>query len=273
MVLLAHPAGHSISPAMHAAAFAALGLEHRYRAVDVAPARLAEAVARLREPCMLGANVTIPHKEAVLALMDSLTPAARAIGAVNTVVPVGRALEGDNTDAEGFLAALTERGIDPVGADCVVLGAGGAARAVVWALAGVGARVQIHNRNEARARALQDAMVPFGCVSLLESGQREHAVRGCALLVNTTSVGMQGATAGSPLPEGWLPERGAVVDLVYRPPQTLLLQRARAAGLETQNGLPMLVHQGAASFRRWLELDPPVGVMRAAAEEALRPSP
>lgn len=255
---------------MHEAAFAALGLDHHYRALDVNPSELPAAVAALRLPDVLGANVTIPHKVRVHDLVDARTPAAEAIGAVNTVVRTGAGLEGDNTDAEGFLAAAAELGLEPEGATCVVLGGGGAARAVVWGLASAGARVRVHNRNRARAADLQRSMAAHGRVELVAEGGLETAVATADLLVNATSVGMHGADAGSPLPEAWLPTAGAVIDLVYRPAETLLLRRAGAAGLRVQNGLPMLVHQGAASARRWLGVDPPLAVMRAAAEAALR---
>lgn len=265
--LLAHPAGHSLSPSMHAAAFAAAGIDASYEAWDVAPEALGGAFARLREPDVLGANVTIPHKEAALALVDRATEAAAAIGAVNTVVPKGGALEGDNTDAEGFLAALAELGVDPHGAGVVVLGAGGAARAVVYALARRGARVRLVNRTPERADRLARAMGRFGDVATLPDEQRDSAVRGCDLLVNTTSVGMHGAAEGlSPLPDGVLPRAGAVLDLVYRPAETVLLADARRAGLAVQNGLPMLVHQGAASFERWTGVRPAVEAMRRAAQ-------
>ncbi len=258
---------------MHEAAFVALGLGHRYHALNVPPSELPEAIEALRRPDVLGANVTIPHKETVPALLDRLTPAARAIGAVNTIVPTLQGLEGDNTDAEGFLAAMAELGVAPEGASSVVLGAGGAARAVVWALCCAGADVHIHNRSAARAAALADAMSEHGRVQVVDKSELEDRVRSADLVVNTTSVGMVGTAEGSsPLPEGWLPQHGAVIDLVYRPAETLLLRRAREAGGLVQNGLPMLVLQGAASFQRWLGRPAPVDVMRAAAVAALRGS-
>ncbi len=252
---------------MHDAAFAALGIDARYLAWDVPPAELAAAVAALRAPDVLGANVTIPHKRAALRLMDRLTDVARAVGAVNTVVPTRAGLEGDNTDVAGFLAALAELGPSPRGSTAVVLGAGGAARAVVVALSRAGARVRLYNRTVERAAAVVRA-VGSG-IELLAPGELAAAVGAADLVVNATSVGMAGAAPGSPLPKGVLPRAGAVVDLVYRPTETPLLRDARAAGIAVQNGLPMLVQQGAASFERWTGRAGPVAVMRAAAERAL----
>lgn len=276
-LLLAWPAGHSLSPAMHDAAFRELGIAARYEAREVPPEGLAEAVAELRGPGVLGANVTVPHKEAVLALLDGLEPEAAAIGAVNTIVRADGGLRGANTDGAGFLRALRQdAGFDPAGAEVLLLGAGGAARAVAHALLGAGAaRVGLHNRTPERAAALAAAFAERGELRVLEAGELSGGLERADLLVNTTSVGM--ARGGrdpdvSPLPAGLLPRRALVVDLVYRPARTRLLREAEAAGLPTQNGLPMLVYQGAEAFERWTGRAAPVAVMRAAAEAALRPS-
>lgn len=270
LLLLAHPAGHSLSPAMHEAACAALGIDASYRAVDVPPEGLERAVAELRDPEVAGANVTVPHKRAVIPWLDGLTEAARRVGAVNTIVPTAAGLIGDNTDAHGFLRGLAELGVDPSGRRCVVLGAGGAARAVTVALLGAGAQVALSNRTEARARELAADLEGIGQVAVLAPGALEAAVRGAHLLVQATSAGMRGVAEGvSPLPPGVVPDDGAVVDLVYRPAQTPLLEAARRAGLAVQNGLPMLVHQGALAFERWFGRPAPVEVMRRAALAAL----
>ena len=271
-ILLAHPVGHSLSPAMHNAAFEALGVEAVYRALDVPPIELAARVRGLRRPETLGANVTIPHKEAALDLMDRLTPAARAIGAVNTVVPRRDELVGDNTDAGGFLRALAESGIAVRGARAVVLGAGGAARAIAYALATAGAEtVRVHNRTHDRAQRLADALAEFGDVRAVPDAELGMVGRAATLLVNATSVGMAGGPAEDALPCGSdaLPEEGAVVDIVYRPALTPLLREAGQRGLVAQNGVPMLVHQGAAALEQWTGETAPVEVMRAALEGAL----
>ncbi len=269
-VLLAHPSGHSLSPAMHDAAFAACALTGRYEAWDVPPADLAAAVGRLRaDDTLLGANVTVPHKEAVAAYLDASTSVAERIGAVNTIVKRGRSLVGDNTDAAGFAAAVAELGV-PVRAErVVVVGAGGAARAVVAALVGAGAIVGVHNRSRPRAEALVEAWRGDGEVEVIGGEGLDHAVRSARLLVNTTTVGMSGGPSGSPLPHGLLPRSGAVIDLVYRPRVTPLLAAARAAGLRVQDGLPMLVHQGALAFEAWTGRQAPVGIMRRAVEAVL----
>jgi shikimate dehydrogenase len=267
LALLAHPAGHSVSPAMMAAAFAAVGREARYDALDVAPEDLADAVAALRRAPWLGANVSVPHKAAVVPLLDELRPTARRLGAVNVVVRQGERLVGDNTDLPGFARALAA--LEPIaGRRAVVLGAGGAARAVVAALRDRGFAVAVHNRTPARARALVEALGGAGATVLTDADLAD-AVAAADLLVQTTTVGMVGGPPGSPLPEGVLPTGGAVVDLVYRPAITPLLRAARAAGLVVQNGLPMLVHQGAAAFEAWTGLPAPVDAMGQAAEAAL----
>lgn len=255
---------------MHGAAFEELGIDARYLALDVAPAELAQAVAALRAPDVAGANVTVPHKRAVMRWLDGLTDAARRIGAVNTIVPTERGLIGDNTDGAGFLRSLAELGVEPRSLTCVVLGAGGAARAVASALLEAGAQVALHNRTRERALRLAADLAPAGTVAVLGAAELEGAVRGAGLLVQATSAGMVGAAEGAlPLPTGVLPETGAVVDLVYRPAETPLLANARRAGLLTQNGLPMLVHQGALAFERWFGQPAPVEAMRRAARRAL----
>jgi shikimate dehydrogenase len=267
-VLFAHPAGHSVSPAMHRAAFAATGLAGRYEALDVAPADLPVAVARLRAPPWWGANVTVPHKTAVVALLDELTPGASRLGAVNTIVRRGGRLIGDNTDLPGFAMALNDLRLPLAGARVVVVGAGGAARAVVASLADAGARIALHNRGRARAEALV-ASLRLPDVVLLDDADLSAAVAACDLLVQTTTVGMAGGPPGSPLPPGLLPRRGTVVDLIYRPARTPLIAAAQAAGLTVQNGLPMLVHQGGRSFEAWTGIPAPLEAMGRAAEAEL----
>ncbi|MFA5550849.1 MAG: shikimate dehydrogenase [Trueperaceae bacterium] len=298
VLLLAHPAGHSLSPLMHGAAFRALGLNATYEAVDVAPADLAAAVARLAEPPFLGANVTVPHKEAVAPLMNELTPAAQAVGAVNTIVRRDHRLVGHNTDGEGFLRALSElapfaalqpadagRGAAPdlTGRTCLVLGAGGAARAVVHSLLAAGAAVKVLNRNEARAARLVEDLQRVDAderrLTVCAASDLPAQLSHIDLLVNSTSVGMSGGPEPESLPllEGsqlaLLPPAAVVVDLVYRPALTPLLRAASQRGLVVQNGLPMLVWQGALAFEAWTGSAAPVEVMREAAERGLAGRP
>ncbi len=268
LALLAHPAGHSVSPAMQQAALDALGLRARYEALDVAPDALAAAVAALRSAPWWGANVSVPHKESVVPLLDELRPTARRLGAVNTIVRDGDRLVGDNTDLAGFARALDALGAYGPDATAVVLGAGGAARAVVAALRDRGATVAVFNRSVARAEALVAELGADGA-TVLAADEVEAAVRAADLLVQTTTVGMVGGPPGSPLAAGVLPSAGAVVDLVYRPARTPLLRAAAAAGLTVQNGLPMLVWQGAAAFEAWTGRTAPADAMGRAAEAAL----
>lgn len=272
--LLAHPAGHSLSPVMHNAAFRHLSIAGHYEAMDVPPGQLPEVVAQLRADEVLGANVTIPHKRAVMPFMDDLSPAARAVGAVNTIVNDGGKLTGHNTDARGFLRALIEDAdFNPRDKRTVVLGAGGAARAVVYALLTAGVTgLELYNRTPEKAQALAMAFASLGPVRVLAEERLAERVHGADLLVNTTSVGMEHGGHDpdvSPLPTGLLPYRGLVCDIVYRPARTRLLKDAAVAGLATQNGLPMLVYQGAEAFRMWTGRDAPVEVMFGAAEEVL----
>ena len=262
---------------MHDAAFAALGIDARYTAVDVAPADLAEAVAGFRAaPEFLGANVTVPHKRAVMEFLDEVDATAAAIGAVNTIARsggVGGRLIGYNTDAEGFLGALDEA---LPGADCgqaLLLGAGGSARAVAWALLSRGTAVAVLNRSRDRAERLVAEVRAAAAVGedrlwVCDKHDAVAALAGCDLLVNSTSVGMVGGPApdGSPAPGplSTMRDGAVVIDLVYRPAATPLLVQARATGLRHLNGLPMLVYQGAAAFSLWTGRKAPAAVMRQA---------
>ncbi len=255
--ILGHPVAHSLSPAMQEAALAARGLTGSYRLLDTPPEALARRLEEVRRGYR-GVNVTVPLKEAVLPLLDGVHPEARAIGAVNTVVNRGGRLIGHNTDAPGFLRSLEEAGVR--GRRALVLGAGGAARAVAYALKGAGWEVGVHNRTRSRAEALARA---FG----LEVVPLE-AARQADLVVNATSVGLDDPAA-TPLPAALFPPRGFAVDLVYRPLLTRFLAEAAAAGLGTVDGLGMLLWQGALAFELWTGERAPVGAMRAALRRAL----
>jgi shikimate dehydrogenase len=288
--VVGYPIRHSISPAMHQAALDELGIDARYERWEVAPADLAAWVATLREPAVVGASVTVPHKQAVMSFLDELAPAARAIGAVNTIVAMDGRLRGDNTDAAGFARALRDAAMADTPRRVVLLGAGGAARAVAWALLDGGVReLAIFNRDRERARALAAALAPPEAAARLETAAERSAsgaggastveafaldapqldarLASCDLLVNTTSVGMR---PGERLlrPEQ-VPAHALVVDIVYKPPETALLADAAARGARTQNGLPMLVYQAALAFTLWTGREPPVATMFRAAREAL----
>lgn len=273
--LLGHPVSHSVSPAFQQAALDSCSIDAAYSALDVSHADLPATVASLRDPDVLGANVTVPHKEAVFALLDGVSEEARLIGAVNTIHNRDGALEGHNTDARGFLSALREEaGFEPRGRTALILGAGGSARAVAVALAGEGASsVVIANRTVERAEALAELVrsldVPARAIALDPANLREAAR--CHLVVNCTSLGMTGGPgpADTPMSAELIPPDALVCDLVYNPRVTPLLREAAASGARTLGGLPMLVYQGAAAFEIWTGVAAPARVMFAAADTAL----
>jgi len=271
--LIGWPVEHSVSPAMQNAAFEALGLPWRYQLLPTPPGEVGAALARLRAEGYRGANVTVPHKQAVMPFLDEIGAAARAIGAVNTLVLREGRWEGHNTDAQGFLAALRAGGCQPEGQRVLVLGAGGGARSVVYALTQVGCEVTIYNRTASRARALAADMAGLGRSVSAVATLDELDLGTFGLLVNATSVGMWPDVDASPWPAALpLPGQWTVFDLVYNPAETRLLAQARAAGATTIGGLGMLVYQGALAFELWTGYRPPVALMRAAAERALRGS-
>jgi len=255
--VLGWPVAHSRSPQMMAAALAAVGLDDwRYQLLPVPPELFAETTRALPAAGFRGANVTIPHKEAALALADEATQSARAIGAANTLMfdPSGRTLA-DNTDAPALLASLP---CSPRGASALVLGAGGSARAAVWALRSAGAsEVRVWNRSPERARRLA---AELGCRAAADA-------RPADVLINCTPVGRDGdALAFKQLPLGAdeLAMFGCVVDFVYGGQETALVRAARAAGVPAVDGLELLVGQGALSFERFTGRPAPVAAMRAA---------
>ena len=257
--LLGHPVAHSLSPAMHNAAFMALGLPHRYEARDVEPHRLGDVVDALRTDDVLGANITIPHKEAALRLMDELADEARRIGAVNTIVRRSSRLVGDNTDGYGFARALAAARVDVRGKDVMVLGAGGAARACVAALGGARS-VVIAARRLDRANALAaTAGTPIRAVPWADARATERV----DVLVNATPIGLHGEDLLADFSFTVLPP--AVVDLVPTAAVTPLVKRARAVkNVIVVDGLSMLLHQAARSFTLWTGREAPLAVMRAA---------
>jgi shikimate dehydrogenase len=280
--LIGWPVEHSLSPAMHNAAFEALGLDWRYVPLPVHPNQVESAVRGLAALGFAGANVTVPHKQTVMPHLSSVTPRVGQLGAVNTIV-IGRGedgratLGGFNTDDTGFIRALRQGGLEPLDCRALVLGAGGAARAVVFGLLWSGAAsVVVLNRTPARAGALVADLGPHSSYTRLTAGPltpaalAEHAAE-ANLLVNATSVGMWPQVEGSPWPDALpLPSHSTVFDLVYTPRQTRLLRRAEAAGARTIDGLGMLVNQAALAFEMWTGEWPPLEVMWTAATERLQ---
>lgn len=277
--VLGHPVGHSLSPAMQNAALRAMGIDGVYVAFDVRPEGLGDAIRGLRALGVAGANCTIPHKEAVLHWVDELAPEAAFVGAVNTLVLKEDRWIGHNTDAAGFLADLREQGADLTPACAVVLGAGGAARAVVAALAREGWRVILANRTAARAEELAaefDRKLGRNAVEAIpmEPEALREAVRGASLLVNTTSLGMSPHPEGMPpVPLESLGPHLFVYDLIYNPLETRLLREARKRGARAQHGAGMLAHQGALALELWTGRPAPAALMRRVILERLGAGP
>lgn len=272
LAVIGYPVGHSRSPAMHSAALAALGLdgEWGYGAIEVAPEQFEELVRALPAEGFAGANVTVPHKLLALGLADSASVRALEIGAANTLVFGPDGIHADNTDAGGLVASLPE---SPQGREALVLGAGGAGMAAVWALGSLGARVGIWNRTPARAETVRievseraeqfEVEIEVGVVE----PEVDLDLSGFELIVNTTAVGLGGEDPFAHLPlrrDGFAPGQ-VVVDMVYSDTPSTLLDAAAAAGARTVDGIEILVQQGALSFEIWTGRKPPLDVMRAAA--------
>ena len=265
--ILGWPVGHSLSPAIHSAAFRSLGLDWAYLRFEVEPRSLAAAVEGLRALGAVGANVTMPHKEAVAEHLDDVSGDARSVGAVNTIHRVGDKLIGHNTDIDGFVRMVEEdAGLDLKGTRALVLGAGGAARGVVRALEVLNvAEVTVAARDADRAQTVSRVAGPLSA-GALAWGDAVTSLERFDVVVNATPLGMNGEAIVGP---GGLGPTHVVFDLVYDPPSTPLVEAARAAGARAWSGLGMLVHQAAASFRIWTGSEPPVEAMSAAALHAI----
>jgi shikimate dehydrogenase len=264
---------HSISAVFQQAAFDALGLDVRYHAWELTPEALGAHMARLTQADALGSNVTIPYKLVVLPYLARRDPLVELVGAANTIVNEGGRLAGYNTDVAGFLRALREDGaFDPADREALLLGAGGAARAVAIALLSTGVtRLWLANRHRERADALAASLAGERVAVLAwHSSEFDAILARAPLVVNATAAGMLGANvAMTPLPDPRFAPGALVVDLVANPLETRLMREARQAGARVLGGLPMLVYQGAESFQYWTGLPAPVPVMRQAAERAM----
>lgn len=253
---------------MHNAAFRAVKMDWRYELLETPGEVLPRAVARLRREDCAGANVTVPHKEAIVPWLDEVGERARTIGAVNTIVNRRGELIGENTDGDGFLQALREAQVDLRNAHVVILGAGGAARAAAVVAAESGAaRIVILNRTPARAESLARFLRERFSNVTIDVNARD-LLKSANLVVNATPVGLSPRVNESPMP-GAFPHGAVAFDLVYRPAQTRFLRDAASAGARTIGGLGMLVHQGAAAFKLWTGRDAPIEVMFQAARQAL----
>jgi len=269
--LLGWPVEHSLSPIMHNAAFAELGLDWVYVPLSVHPEQVKQAIKGLPALNFKGVNVTVPHKQAVMRYMDELSKAAQTIGAVNTIHLHEDQYIGYNTDSTGFLNSLIEVDCHPKGMRVAVLGAGGAARAVVFALAWAEVDlVVVLNRTAERAAFLIDDLIDvFPGSTLHFAPLTDSSVVALKdsfdLVINTTSVGMYPNIDSCPWPDSIpMPKQAVYCDLVYNPLETKFLKRARDIGAKTIDGLGMLIHQGAAAFTQWTGEEAPIEIMRQA---------
>ena len=271
--LIGDPVEHTMSPAMHNAAFNKLGLDYAYVAFRVKAAELDKAIEGIRALNMRGLNVTIPHKVAVMKLLDKLDLMAEKIGAVNTIVNDDGVLTGYNTDATGFLQPLLEKSTELKGKEVAILGAGGASRGISFILAERGANLTIVNRDSSRAADLAGRISQtFGSKAIALSLTHDNlakVLKAVDVVVNATPVGMSPSVGESPVPAGLLRPGLVVYDIVYNPVKTGLLREAEAAGAETISGIDMLVWQGALAFEKWTGKKPPVKLMKAEALKIL----
>ena len=277
--LIGYPVSHSISPPMHNAGFAELGLDWAYIPLPVPTepkSRVSEAVHGLRALGLRGCNVTVPHKQKVIPYIERLSTAVEAIGSVNTIrIEEDGTLFGDNTDAPGFIRDLGGNNVVLPGMNALVLGAGGSARAVVFGLADAGcASITILNRTRAKANTLAATMQRYFPQCKIRSGSAPNDIAqyasGANIIINSTSLGMTPNVDTTPWDEAiaFRPDQVAY-DLVYNPAQTRFLKKASDDGAKTINGLGMLVWQGAISFEIWTGQDAPVEVMFEAVKEAM----
>ena len=266
--IIGDPIGHTMSPLMHNAAFTKMGIDYLYVPFRVKKEELSQAIAGMRALNIRGLNVTIPHKVAIMPLLDKLDGLAERIGAVNTVVNDDGVLTGYNSDASGFLQALRAGGVEPAGKKVVVLGAGGASRAISFTLAERGAHLVILNRQlelawaEELAGQISQAFEMKAEALKLDEENLSSVLAGADVLVNATSVGMSPDIYETPVPGKLLKSSLVVFDIVYNPLKTKLLEEAEAVGAKTISGLDMFVWQGALPFELWTGLKAPVELMR-----------
>jgi shikimate dehydrogenase len=258
--VIGNPVGHSLSPVMHNAAFSATGLNAVYLAFETEDVE--GCLRGMRALHIKGMSVTVPHKSAVIPYLDDIDPLAKMIGAVNTIVNENGRLVGYNTDARGAAQALEEK-IDLTGRNCLILGAGGAARAIGFILREKGVRLTVTNRSDERGKELAAALgSPYYPLNKLEERRPD-------LLIQTTSVGMYPHVDRSLAPEHILKPGVGVMDIIYNPVETKLLTMARTRGCVTIGGLSMFIHQGAEQFRLWTGMTPPLSAMTDAVKKTL----
>ena len=272
--VIGDPIGHSISPAMHNAAFRALNLDYVYVPFRVSPENLPHALEGIRALNIRGVNVTIPHKVSIIPLLDEIDGFAREIGSVNVIVNDNGRLIGYNTDAPGFIHALQHYGVELAGERVTVMGAGGAARAICFALAERGTSVTILNRTPDNAARFAEEISartgqPIQVMRLTQENLAE-AMDSCNILVNATSVGMYPDVEAMLVDHTMIKSHQTVVDIVYNPPRTRLLAEAEKAGARIVGGMEMLVWQGALAFEIWTGKQAPTEIMRKCAQHLLK---
>ena len=273
--IIGWPVSHSLSPVFQNAAFEYLGLDCCYVPFPVEAGKIDAAMRAIPALNIAGLNVTVPHKESVISCLSALSEEAMMIGAVNTITVSGDRLVGHNTDGQGFIASLSEAGEPVDGRSILILGAGGASRAVVFSLAEGGAStIIIANRTVSKAESLTEQVRQRFPAVKIEATGMEHAdlkrvFHNVDMIINTTSIGLKREDP-SPAPKEFLHKDLFVCDLIYNPPDTELIRYAKELCRGHMNGSGMLIHQGAASFKLWTGIEPPIQVMRQALQDALQ---
>jgi len=267
--VIGDPIEHTLSPIMHNAAFEALKLDYVFLAFKVKPAEVGNAISGMRALTIHGLNVTMPHKSTVINCLDEIDQASKTIGSVNTILNKDGRLFGFNTDGIGALKALRENGVEPRGKKVLLLGAGGAARAIAYILAQEADELVILNRTPKPAAELADLLKQKFKKKISAGEFSPNAVKDnladADVLINATSVGMKPNANQTPVAPEWLRPDLAVMDIVYNPLETKLAKDAKAAGAKVVSGVEMLIYQGAVSFEIWTACQAPVEVMRKAA--------
>ena len=268
--LFGHPVSHSLSPLMHNFAFEKIGLQYTYIAFDIAAEEVGNAVNSIRALNMAGCNVTIPYKQAVLPYLDEIDETAQEMGAVNTIVNHGGCLKGYNTDGAGYVMSLErETRMSAQGKEIAVIGAGGAARGIIYELLKKSpAHVTVINRNLDNARKLADSLMPFGEIQVVTDSQA-IALQTADIVINTTPVGMHPNVTDMPIIGDIFRSDQIVSDIIYNPLETMFLRTARQRGARTHSGLGMFVYQGALAFELWTGVKPPVEEMYRLIEQRL----
>lgn len=272
--VIGDPIEHTLSPIMHNAAFEALKLDYVFLAFKVKPAEVGNAISGMRALTIHGLNVTMPHKSTVINYLDEIDQASKTIGSVNTILNKDGRLFGFNTDGIGALKALRENGVEPRGKKVLLLGAGGAARAIAYILAQEADELVILNRTPKPAAELADLLKQKFKKKISAGELSPNAVKDnfadADVLINATSVGMKPNANQTPVAPEWLKPDLAVMDIVYNPIETKLAKDAKAAGAKVVSGVEMLIYQGTASFEIWTGCKAPVEVMRKAALNHMR---